>query len=274
MAKKNSKTLPFRHHLVLNQWLFGLFGFDSLSGQFPVGKREAPTLEAFRDRFQLMGEVTGRNSEGEHHLIQSIRENLDDEALLSSEQLLEYDRRIRELTDTINRARLASAEEPIEWKYFQYLTLLFTEIYLDYLFTKPEALLEGVNQQIGRWNDHWLAEEEFAHKPLELLNPEDDLWPQLNMVAYWSATGSGKTLIMHANILQYRFYLQRYGKAGDINKIILLTPNEGLTHQHLKDLEKSGIRASEFSARGGDLFAQDVIVIDINKLSPARDQTN
>ncbi|WP_292257220.1 DEAD/DEAH box helicase family protein [Marinospirillum sp.] len=86
------------------------------------------------------------------------------------------------------------------------------------------------------------------------------------MVAYWSATGSGKTLIMHANILQYRFYLQRYGKAGDINKIILLTPNEGLTHQHLKDLEKSGIRASEFSARGGDLFAQDVIVIDINKL--------
>lgn len=266
MAKKNSKTLPFRHHLVLNQWLFGLFGFDSLSGQFPVGKREAPTLEAFRDRFQLMGEVTGRNAEGEHHLIQSIRENLDDEALLSSEQLLEYDRRIRELTDTINRARLASAEEPIEWKYFQYLTLLFTEVYLDYLFTKPEALLEGLNQQIRRWNEHWLVEEEFAHKPLELLNPEDDLWPQLNMVAYWSATGSGKTLIMHANILQYRFYLQRYGKAGDINKIILLTPNEGLTHQHLKDLEKSGIRASEFSARGGDLFAQDVIVIDINKL--------
>ncbi|MDO6563857.1 DEAD/DEAH box helicase family protein [Amphritea sp. 1_MG-2023] len=267
-AKKKSikKTLQFRHHLVLNQWLFGLFGFDSLSGQYPVGKKDAPTLEAFRDRFQLMGETTGRNAEGEHLLLHRMRENLTSNACLSDEQLLEYDRRIKAVTETINSARLATAEEPIEWKYFQYLTLLFTEVYLDYLFTKPEELLAGLNQQIERWNAKWINEEDFNHKALELLNPDDDLWPQLNMVAYWSATGSGKTLIMHANILQYRFYLQRYGKAGDINKIILLTPNEGLTHQHLKDLEKSGIRANEFSARGGDLFAQDVIVIDINKL--------
>jgi hypothetical protein len=266
-AKKGSKqSLPFRHHLVLNQWLFKLFGFDSESGQYSVGERDAPTLEAFRDRFQLMGETTGRNAEGVHLLLHRIREHLTVDALLSDEQLLEYDRRIKSVTDIINSARLAAAEEPIEWKYFQYLTLLFTEVYLDYLFTKPDELLSGLNQQIERWNTKWIAEEGFNHKPLELLNPDDDLWPQLNMVAYWSATGSGKTLIMHANILQYRFYLQRYGKAGDINKIILLTPNEGLTHQHLKDLDKSGIRASEFSARGGDLFAQDVIVIDINKL--------
>ncbi|EJL6781853.1 DEAD/DEAH box helicase family protein [Vibrio alginolyticus] len=266
MTKKSNKTLPFRHHLVLNQWLFGLFGFDSLSGQYQIGESEVPTLEAFRDRFQLMGEVVGRSAEGEHFLLQRICENLNDEALLSSEQLLEYDRRIKALTDTINNARLLAAEEPIEWKYFQYLTLLFTEVYLDYLFTKPEELLEGLNRQIERWNEQWVAKEGLKHKPLELLNSNDDLWSQLNMVAYWSATGSGKTLIMHANILQYRFYLQRYGKAGDINKVIILTPNEGLTHQHLKDLEKSGIRASEFSARGGDIFAQDVIVIDINKL--------
>lgn len=275
-SKKSKQTLPFRHHLVLNQWLFSLFGFDSLCGQYPVGEREAPTLEAFRDRFQLMGETSGRNAQGEHLLIQRMRENLNDQAQLSDEQLLEYDRRIKTVTDTINDARLAAGEMPIEWKYFQYLMLLFTEVYLDYLFTKPEALLEGVNQQIERWNAHWLDEKEsgqtFDHKPLERLNPDDDLWPQFNRVAFWSATGSGKTLIMHANILQYRFYLQRYGKAGDINKIILLTPNEGLTHQHLNDLEKSGIRASEFSARGGDLFAQDVIVIDINKLRDSEKQ--
>jgi hypothetical protein len=230
-AKGSKQTLPFRHHLVLNQWLFSLFGFDSLSGQFELGNREAPTLEAFRDRFQLIGETSGRNAEGEHLLIQRIRENLNENATLSDEQLLEYDRRIKQLTDTINNARLASGEEPIEWKYFQYLTLLFTEIYLDYLFTKPDELLEALNHQIERWNEHWIVEQGFKHKPLELLNPDDDLWPQLNMVAYWSATGSGKTLIMHANILQYRFYLQRYGKAGDINKIILLTPNEGLTQR-------------------------------------------
>src|SRR5690625_524325 len=271
-TQKAKKTLQFRHHLVLNQWLFSLFGFDSLNGNYDVGEREAPTLEAFRDRFQLIGETSGRNAEGEHLLVQRIRENLTDDALLSDEQLLEYDRRIKALTDTINSARLTANEQSIEWKYFQYLMLLFTEIYLDYLFTKPEELLEGLNQQIERWNNQWVVEQGFNHKPLELLNPEDDLWPQLNRVAYWSATGSGKTLIMHANILQYRYYLQRYGKAGDINKIILLTPNEGLTHQHLVDLEKSGIRASEFSAKGGDLFAQDVIVIDINKLRVSEKQ--
>lgn len=271
-TKKNAKTLQFRHHLVLSQWLFSLFGFDSLNGNYDVGKREAPTLEAFRDRFQLIGEISGRNAEGEHLLVQRIRENLTDDALLSDEQLLEYDRRIKALTDTINSARLTANEEPIEWKYFQYLMLLFTEIYLDHLFTKPEDLLAGLNQHIERWNEQWVIEQGFNHKPLEPLNPEDDLWPQLNMVAYWSATGSGKTLIMHANILQYRYYLQRYGNAGDINKIILLTPNEGLTHQHLVDLSKSGIRASEFSAKGGDLFAQDVIVIDINKLRDSEKQ--
>lgn len=101
------KTLPFRHHLVLNQWLFGLFGFDSLSGQYPVGDREAPTLEAFRDRFQLMGEITGRNAEGEHLLMCRLRENQTKNTLLSDEQLLEYDRRIKAITETINSARLA-----------------------------------------------------------------------------------------------------------------------------------------------------------------------
>lgn len=265
--KTSSKKslLPFRHHLVLNQWLFSLFGFDSLNGQFALGKREAPTLEAFRDRFQLMGETLGRNAEGEHLIIQRIREHLNEEMLLSDEQLLEYDRRIKTFTDTINTARQNAGADSIEWKYFQYLTLLFTEAYLDFLFTRPEELLAGVNSQIKRWNAHWLDQGNFNHKPLISLNPEDDLWPQMNMLAYWSATGSGKTLIMHANILQYRYYLKRYGKTSDINKIILLTPNEGLTHQHLQDLELSGIRASEFSAKGGELFAQDVIVIDINK---------
>jgi hypothetical protein len=264
--RASRKTLPFRHHLVLNQWMFSLFGFDSLSGQYDIGNRQAPTLEAFRDQFQLMGDITGRNAEGEHHLLQRIRQNITDQVLLSDEQLLEYDRRIKDITDTINDARQAAAHESIEWKYFQYLSLLFSEIYLDFLFTKPEALMAGLNQQIVRWNEHWLTTEGFNHKPLTPLNTDDDVWPQLNQIAYWSATGSGKTLIMHANILQYRHYLKHYGKAGDINKIILLTPNEGLTRQHLGDLALSGIRASEFSARGGDLFAQDVIVIDINKL--------
>src|SRR5690625_3408390 len=187
-TQKAKKTLQFRHHLVLNQWLFSLFGFDSLNGNYDVGEREAPTLEAFRDRFQLIGETSGRNAEGEHLLVQRIRENLTDDALLSDEQLLEYDRRIKALTDTINSARLTANEQSIEWKYFQYLMLLFTEIYLDYLFTKPEELLEGLNQQIERWNAKWIEEEKYRHEELLPIETGDDLWPKINLLAYWSAT--------------------------------------------------------------------------------------
>lgn len=280
-AKKGKKqSLEFRHHLVLNQWLFGLFGFEAVSGRYPVDKqdrREAATLEAFRDRFQLMGDVTGRNGDGVHKIIEAMIQHFDNgpgqiatgRIKLTEEQLLDYDRHIKQITDKINQARLTAGEIELEWKYFQYLALLFTEIYLDYFFTRPEELLNELNEQIQRWNTHWVDEQKVNHKPLELLNPDDDLWPQLGRIAFWNATGSGKTLLMHANIQQFRYYLKRFGKAKNINQIILLTPNEGLTRQHLQELKTSGIEATEFSNRGGqsDLFAQNPVqVIDINKL--------
>ncbi len=273
ISRKSKKELHFRHHLVLNQWLFSLFGLDSISGFYEIEQnKDVATLEAFRERFQLRGETSGRNTEGEHLLIQRIRENFTDDVKLSDEQLLGYDRRIQAITETINSGRKAKSLEPVEWKYFQYLMLLFTEIYLDYLFTRQDELVAGLNEQIVRWNEKWITQEKYKHKALELINPEDDVWPQLNLVAYWSATGSGKTLVMHANILQYRHYQSRYGsnhhgKESKLNKIILLTPNAGLTRQHLIELEASGITASEFSHRAGDLFASDVVVIDVNKLS-------
>src|SRR5690625_1248943 len=278
MARNTKKReLGFRHHLVLNQWLFSLFGFDSVSCFFEAeqGIQQA-TLEAFRYRVQLQSETAGRNAEGLHFIIQRLLENVTDEAKLADDELLEYDRRIQQHTEAINAGRQAKGLEPIEWKYFQYLMLLFTEVYLDYLLTRPEDWVEGLNDQIERWNTRWIEEEGCRHKALQPINTEDDLWPQLNLVAYWSATGSGKTLVMHANILQYRFYQERYGsdlnyqhygKTNQLNKVILLTPNDGLTRQHLIELEASGISASEFSHNAGDLFASDVVVIDINKLA-------
>lgn len=81
--KKKGSTLEFRHHLVLNQWLFSLFGFDSLSGQYDLGGQQAPTLEAFRDHYQLMGDITGYNANGVHLLLQKIRDNVTDGIQLS-----------------------------------------------------------------------------------------------------------------------------------------------------------------------------------------------
>lgn len=100
-TKKNSKKkeLHFKHHLVLNQWLFSLFGFDSISGFFEIETdKSVATLEAFRERFQLRGETAGRNAEGIHLIIQRLRENLTGDTKLSDDELLEYDRRIQQHT--------------------------------------------------------------------------------------------------------------------------------------------------------------------------------
>jgi hypothetical protein len=86
-------------------------------------------------------------------------------------------------------------------------------------------------------------------------------------LAYWSATGSGKTLLMHVNILQYQHYLEKHGRRRELNRVILLTPNEGLSLQHLREFETAGISAELFNKDGRGLFAgQAVEILDIHKL--------
>jgi hypothetical protein len=81
------------------------------------------------------------------------------------------------------------------------------------------------------------------------------------------ATGSGKTLLMHAHILQYRRFLETHGRARELNRIILLTPNEGLSQQHLREFEKAGIDAEIFNKDGRGLFAgQTVEILEVTKL--------
>ena len=79
---------------------------------------------------------------------------------------------------------------------------------------------------------------------------ETEASAQLNKLAFWMATGSGKTLLMHAHVLQYRRLLVRHGRARDLNRILLLTPNEGLSRQHLRELETAGIEAEIFDKQG------------------------
>lgn len=102
---------------------------------------------------------------------------------------------------------------------------------------------------------------------MTLFDIRGEAWPQLNKLGYWSATGSGKTLVMHANILQYQHYLEKHGRARELNRIILLTPNEDLSRQHLDEFHKAGIQAELFDKDGRGLFAgQSVEILDIHKL--------
>lgn len=198
--------------------------------------------------------LEGVDDEGVSKLYHAMQAHLYQDTI-GPEKLLEYDRNIVRHTNEINENRI----EKIQWKYFQYLSLLFTEIYLDRFFTDKAKLLEDINDFLR--NDFNFRPETY-HGITEFT--EDDL----NKVAFWCATGSGKTLMMHINIKQYQYYAEKHG-AKKLNRILILTPNEGLSKQHLKELNDSNFQAELFSkqAQGGFFNGKTIEIIDINKLA-------
>ncbi|EBY1462470.1 type III restriction endonuclease subunit R, partial [Salmonella enterica subsp. enterica serovar Brandenburg] len=148
-------------------------------------------------------------------------------------------------------------------KYFQYLSLLFTEIYLDWYFNRKQELLDGLNSELNLYN----AENNETAK--DRANQfKSYILDDLNKLAYWNATGSGKTLLLHVNILQYLHYYQNGNTHHYPDKIILLTPDERLSQQHLDELYNSGFSHIQlFDKNKSAPFKGTVEVIDINKLA-------
>jgi hypothetical protein len=73
---------------------------------------------------------------------------------------------------------------------------------------------------------------------------------------------------MHVNICQYRHYLKLHGREREVNRTILLTPNEGLSRQHQQEFAASGIEAEIFSKESTGLFAgHSVEILEITKLT-------
>ncbi len=237
-AKKNeAPRLKFDEKLVLNQWLLSLF-------EVSIFDKLAENLKAL--------ELEGPDENNAHKFLHQMKLLWEYKAF-PGDTLLGYDQNIVKHTQTLSDKRA----EPLRWKYFQYLSLLFTEVYLDRFFRDSDKLLLNLNQHLVRFN-----EERAAKEKLPSYEPED-----LQKLAFWNATGSGKTLLMHVNILQYQHYLRLYGKEQELNRIILLTPNEGLSKQHLEEFTVSGISAELFSRESRSLFAgRTVEIIEITKL--------
>ena len=251
-SKKTVPPLRFDQRLVLYQWLLSLF--------------EVPTLEALATHDLKRPECEALDEDNVSLFYRELTLRLHERPGLTNDQLLRYDENIVAHTQAINAHR----GEPIRWKYFQYLALLFAEIYLDRYFTDADGLLSELNAQVERFNAG-----EWPPRPGNLIAaplPERDCVEpfepsDLRKLAFWMATGSGKTLLMHVNILQYRHYLRVHGREGELNRTILLTPNEGLSRQHLGEFQESGIEAELFSKDAGGLFRGRAIeIIDIHKL--------
>ena len=176
-------------------------------------------------------------------------------ATISTDKLRLYDENICRHTRQIGDKRGG-----INWKYFQYISLLFTEMYLDRYFSDKEAFCAELNTFMSDIRNNSLGRIDFTPYTSD----------KMNKLAFMCATGSGKTLIMHVNILQFLQYFRRAQRINghlSINKVIVLAPNEGMSTQHLDELKLSSISASLFEKDRGMLTQkQDVIVIDMNKL--------
>ena len=121
--------LKFDQKLVLLQWMLWLFdkkSFEQLAEPF-----KSPELE-------------GLNEDNNHKFLAVFKAlwELDE---FPGDMLLGYDQNIVKHTLKLNERRA----EPIRWKYFQWLSLLFTEIYLDRFFRDPDKLL-GRSERLRR----------------------------------------------------------------------------------------------------------------------------
>ena len=239
MTNRKTTPTPFNKKLVLNQYILSLFGTDNFQ-DFTESMKRSEYEDISDDKVSRFC----------HILMSTARQNAE----ISADALREYDANIIAHTKSIQGKK----PEPIKWKYFQYLALLFTEIYLDRYFNHRDALIAALNAYLPRINNGLPAKEQIPEFT------EDDL----RRIAFWSATGSGKTLIMHMNIRQMQHYLEKTKRQRDFNRILLVTPNAGLSHQHLKEMHASGIQAEIFSKTSGSMLRGDFVeIIEITKLA-------
>ncbi|MFH0957154.1 MAG: type III restriction endonuclease subunit R, partial [Pseudomonadota bacterium] len=193
-TKTARRKIKFEHRLVLANWLLDLF--------------EAMTLEDLAKGMKDSDfEGLTDNNITKFHQILTLR--LFERSELSNDILLAYDQNIVQHWKQITEKRNRKEGRQLKLKYFQYLCLLFTEVYLDRYFRNSEKLLADLNKYTVRFNAGETRQQPSLGSLFATGLPDDArIAPftedDLKKLAFWSATGSGKTLLMHVNIMQYR----------------------------------------------------------------------
>ena len=226
--------VDLEQHMTLLGWLQSQLGYDN-------------TVELLAD---IKQSDEGFDDEGHSYICARLITRASQMRELTADDLVRYDDNIRKHLAAMNESR----QEPITLRYFQYLAALCAEIFLDRRRQSPASLLASLNAFTDDLNSHSASidfEEQFA---------ESDL----NKLAFWMATGSGKTLLMHLN---YRQFLHYYPEPLD--RILLITPDEGLSVQHIEDMRESGISATRVEKNESGMLTTEmdaVSVIEITKL--------
>ena len=220
--------------LALLNWLHGQLGYRD-------------TLDLLRD---IREADEGFDANGRSHISTRLETRSKHLHGLTVHDLQRYDDNIRGHLDCMNERRT----EPITLRYFQYLAALYSEIYLDHYFNRRGNLLRSLNEFVAEHNSKSPSYQQF----------EDFDQSDLSKLAFWMATGSGKTLLLHLNYRQFLHY-----KGGGPDNILLITPNEGLSQQHLDELQASDIPAMRFDVnQAGTLLMtpKTIKVTEITKL--------
>lgn len=236
MAKKKQEPVPFNDRLILFRYFLKCLGKDSL-------KELSKTLNS--------SEYEGYD-ENQNTWFYVYLKRFCSESGFNADKLRIYDENICRYVKQISEKR----DGGIVLKYYQYISLLFTEMYLDRYFSDRDGFIKDLNSFIDEVSAETLGVNSFTHYTAETMNK----------LAFMCATGSGKTLIMHINILQFLHYLKRARRTNshiEINNIIVLSPNEGMSEQHLEELKLSSISAKLLNESS---LKNDIIVIDMNKL--------
>ena len=220
--------------LALLAWLHHKLGYQTTA---ELLKDNKPINEGFRE-------------DGRSHICAHLASRSGQMQGLTAQDLQRYDDNIRKHLAAMNDGRA----EPITLRYFQYLAALYTEIYLDWRFNPHRGLLPSLNGFVSQHNASSAPDQRW-----DQFTSED-----LSKLAFWMATGGGKTLLLHLHYRQFMHYNRK-----PLDNILLITPNEGLSQQHLEELQSSNIPAARFDVNeAGSLFGQPgtVRVTEITKL--------
>ena len=224
--------------MALLAWLHRQLGYEKTADLLAAVK---PTDEGF-------------NPDGRSHIYALLASRAGQLQGVTTDDLQRYDGNIREHLVKMNAGRA----EPITLRYFQYLAALYTEIYLDRYCGNSEALLRSLNEFVVHHNANCALDERY----------EDFAAADLDKMAFWMATGSGKTLLLHLNYRQFLHYNRLYNREP-LDNVLLITPNEGLSKQHIEELQISNIHAARFDLnKTTSLLGSDetVKVTEITKL--------
>ena len=231
-STRENTAAALERRLTLLAWLQSRLGYSD-------------TVELLSD-FKPLNE--GFDDTGRSFICAQMKARSEQLREITAIDLERYDNNIRDHLTAMNAGR----SQPITLRYFQYLAALCAEIFLHRRSQSPAALLASLNVFVDETNSY-RADSDKVERFAE---------SDLNKLAFWMATGSGKTLLMHLNYRQFLHY-----NCESLDNILLITPNEGLSDQHIEEMQATDISAMRFDLNESGMLLNGIDTVKVTEIT-------